>query len=1118
MAKTSKKALGAAMAGVMAVGAVAGAAGAVQEVRAGVAEDVKLIHAKIEHFRTSLKKNYLGLKNVAQWQAYEKELKVLIGKLPAGSTQDKYKARLDVCVSLLNAAAKVNHVEKSLTTNFNGIKNAEVWSVYLKDGNDLLGKVDKEFEGRKAELVERLAKAKTTVDGIIKKHEDALAEATKLYDAAVKSNTLTDAQKALDAAKKLGTHTSSAELVAKCEALIAKLNEKLSVVSATAVNQQMIQVKFNKKVDESSALNEVNYTLDGVKLSALSGSTNYISLDSTGTVATIYYNTGLSQDQKVTLGVTGVVEDKTFSRMTDYSTALTIKDTANPTIVGAEVINGNKEVVVTLSEGVVSAGTISDYTLNGSALTTFGVSSVAFVQDAYTSDGAQNLKNKVKITFNSSLAAGNYALALKDGRIADPAGFYANGQSAKFTVTSDASALAVISTTATAGQNGTVEIKFNKSLGTILSGYKLNEGSSVTPVLKANTKDTVVLTGAVLEGANIVRIPGAQKDAYGNKIGENDLVVSVNATRDTVKPTVSNVFALSDKKVRVKFSENVNVAPFVTAKANYTIKDAGGVVYSSTVNAGGYTISPAANGDNSMVDIDFTTALPGSNYTVDIKGVKDGAGNEMDAFTTSFVSPDKTAPTLATTPANKAVVNVVNRTVEVFFSEAMDVSTLTNKANYLYSETNSSDYNALPISATLEAGSNGKSVKITYPGTINVANIDDIKVLNVKDAAGNLINGGSEATGVPAASLGVAPNIVEGSSKVVADSEKVTLTFETNQQLVTIDKADFANFLTGGSVSATAPDNATITGKVVTLTYLSTNANYAAIKNAGSSVSINGSFTASAGTDTTNAYGDILTTTGLSAVGLKVKDQIAPELVSTTPIQVATGNITLTFNEAISGENLGELKDDVVVTVGGAYTTIDTASVAGNTITLTTVDALPGNTVTLSLVSGKISMKDAAGNVFVPTTANKNLWSVGLAQSVAATAGKVTATNAPTVATAVATGSLVVKVDGTAAANTFTLTLDGTLVNTFANEAALVTALGNATNSTSAKLSTVADVTVVGGKIVITSKTTGTSSTVAVTTSGTNAVAVATLTGFAGTETNTGSAQVPAANGGNFVQ
>ncbi|MEG2973926.1 MAG: hypothetical protein RR898_10735, partial [Clostridium sp.] len=214
MAKTSKKALGAAMAGVMAIGAVAGTVGAVQEVRAGVAEDVQLIHAKIEHFRKSLKTNYLGLKNVGQWQAYQKETQTLINKLPNGSSKDKYQARLDVCVSLLNAAAKVNHVEKSLDTNFHGIKNAEVWNTYLADGQDLLGKVDREFTAQKETLTERLAGAKSTVDGIIEKHNADLAAATKLYDEAVASKDLAKAEAALAAAKKLGTHSTSAALVA----------------------------------------------------------------------------------------------------------------------------------------------------------------------------------------------------------------------------------------------------------------------------------------------------------------------------------------------------------------------------------------------------------------------------------------------------------------------------------------------------------------------------------------------------------------------------------------------------------------------------------------------------------------------------------------------------------------------------------------------------------------------------------------------------------------------------------------------------------------------------------------------------------------------------------------
>ena len=120
---------------------------------------------------------------------------------------------------------------------------------------------------------------------------------------------------------------------------------------------------------------------------------------------------------------------------------------------------------------------------------------------------------------------------------------------------------------------------------------------------------------------------------------------------------------------------------------------------------------------------------------------------------------------------------------------------------------------------------------------------------------------------------------------------------------------------------------------------------------------------------------------------------------------------------------------------------------------------------------------------------------------VPATAGKVTATNAPSLDTAVTTGALVVKVNGNEAENTFTLSLDGKLANEYSDVNKLATAIAAAENNSSQALSTVADVTVSDGKIVITSKSTGTSSSVTVTVTGTNAD---TLTGFAGDETNTG--------------
>lgn len=892
------------------------------------------------------------------------------------------------------------------------------------------------------------------------------------------------------------------------------VNGQLTVSSVSAVNQKMIQVTFNKEVDKTSAIAAANYKIDGAALNV----SDYVVFGSDKKSVTIYLNSALNQDQKINVAVTGILDASTYAKMTDYNQDITVRDTANPTLLKAELKDGNKSLYLTFSEALDSAN-ITDpgsYTINGQALSTFGATAAAFDQAASTDTSAgvaKDTPNVVKITFANGIPTGSYTVAIKENKLKDPAAFFATNQSTQFTSVADTTSLSVVSTTATTGTPGTIEVKFNKDLGTLIAGYTVNGGTSRTPSLKTGTKDTIVLSqDTVAEGANVVVIPAAQKDAYGNKIGDTDLRISVTGAKDTIKPTVQSVYAITDKKVRIKFNKNVNVAPFVSAKANYTIKDStGAVVYSSTVDSSNYTITPNADGDNTLVDVTFANALPGSNYTIEIKGVKDGAGNEMEAWSTTFVSPDKTAPTLLT-PGSKAVANATDNTVEIFFSEAMDSSTITNKANYLYKTTG--DFGSLPTSATLEAGTANKSVKITFPSTVGVGSITDINVLSVKDVAGNLISGGVQATGAPRSTLGVNPKVVEGSAKVVADSDKVTVTFDTDKQITAIAAANFASCLTGGSIGSDAPDTATVSGKTITLTYLSTNANYAKIKAAGKSVSLAASFTAA---NTKDAYGDALTTTGVTADGLKVTDGIAPELVASNPIKVATANtITLDFNEAISNENLGELKDDVVVTTAGAYTTIDSAAVSGSgsTVTLTTHDALSG-TVTLTLASDKISMKDVAGNVFVPTTANKNQWKIDLTGTPASAAVKTaddvlgasvgfdTATKitlGTTDVTLTNVKSLGATYDAATNIDTVVAKLQADIDAVTALNGKYVVSKGTAANA---------------GKLVITSVATGTSANVDLT--GSDVATGATLLGFTTLTSVPGGAATPL-TAGNFAQ
>ncbi|MEG0332577.1 MAG: hypothetical protein RR637_09310 [Clostridium sp.] len=754
MAKTSKKALGAAMAGVMAVGAVAGAAGAVQEVRAGVAEDVKLIHAKIEHFRTSLKKNYLGLKNVGQWQAYEKEIKALIAKLPAGSSQDKYQARLDVCVSLLNAAAKVNHVEKSLDTNYNGIKNAETWSVYLKDGNDLLGKVDKEFEGRKAELVERLAKAKTTVDGIIKTHETDLAAAEALFVAAEKSMVLADAEKALAAAKKLGTHTTSAALVAKCEALVAKIGQEFAVTSVQALNASEIKVTFNKEVNKDSATLASNYDVY-VGNSTAETATKYrvqLQEDKTSVILQFVNNSndpikGIENGQSYKVDVATKVLDSQYKPVKEYKgTTALFSDKTAPKLVKSELAGST--LTLTFDEAVSGVGSLK---VDG-----ITVSGASYVRDAgvyevsYTITDTAMLKDgehKIAV-YSATDFSGNSEVLINGSYVATQNNVKPSVKSVE------------------AKSTNTFRVTFDSPVSTLTtSNFEVKKGN-YTLVGTPSKYDTVGKVWDVTVSSNDLNNPVYAKDENSvslsvvvkdvkgtNNIFGDKYATSVVLTKDTTKPVVQseaiNSIDTVGNKLIVIFNEDLKSVSM--DKINIS-KDG---VRVTTTNA-----SAALNGtDKKKVEISLAIGehtIGDGVYTVSFAAdaVKDIADNGNAALTTkvnsSVVSGTELTNVGADVSQNVAKNNVITVTYTGASSKGMTDSAI-NLANYKLDGVplNSPLFAGIDIAFT--AGSDKKIVEIVLPKGQVVSNNYTAALeisKDVKDSEGKYVSNGNKGTKV----------------------------------------------------------------------------------------------------------------------------------------------------------------------------------------------------------------------------------------------------------------------------------------------------------------------------------------------------------------------------------
>ncbi|KMT23022.1 hypothetical protein [Clostridium cylindrosporum] len=78
--------------------------------------------AKINHLTKSLKTNYLGIKNQAMWQTYIGEARELIKKIPNSEKAQKDALAVEVNKdeALVNGLARVNQVEKSTTPKDKG--------------------------------------------------------------------------------------------------------------------------------------------------------------------------------------------------------------------------------------------------------------------------------------------------------------------------------------------------------------------------------------------------------------------------------------------------------------------------------------------------------------------------------------------------------------------------------------------------------------------------------------------------------------------------------------------------------------------------------------------------------------------------------------------------------------------------------------------------------------------------------------------------------------------------------------------------------------------------------------------------------------------------------------
>ncbi|MGV3262988.1 Ig-like domain-containing protein [Cytobacillus pseudoceanisediminis] len=736
-----------------------------------------------------------------------------------------------------------------------------------------------------------------------------------------------------------------AALLAKVAAAKEKYEELSvpAVKSVSANNLKTIEVTFNKNLDGIEAATSAdNFSLvdnKGNKIEVASVSVK-------GEKAWVTLTNKATNQQTATLTVNKAVFGSEVK-----SNEFTFFDATVPVAQELKLIAPNKFKII-FSEPVETAGPVE--IANG----VYGVSKV-------TADGT----NEVLVELSaSSLAEGTYAI--KTSGFKDFAGYTALNKEFSLTYVKDTSKPTASIKSATQSQ---VVVEFSKPVqikggGDLTADYFYHTFSSYKPtkVEVSADKSTYTLTfgnNPFPEGTStlVVNADANSKpivDGWGNEMA-GDVELSVSVSADKTAPVVSKTEVVTEKQLKLYFSEDVNKGDAEKA-ANYVFKDADGKV----VNPTGIKYSADAKKGLYVATVDFGSDLKGA-YTVEVKDIKDLAlvNNKIQTVTLSFNVADLTGPDLSKVTATG--VEGTTGTADfiyVTFPEKMSTTgsySILNKDNYLVGGAK------LSADDKVELFGDTNKVKITLADKakqVVESGSYVVTVGRVADASGNASTALSQQVVV---SKNTAPKVT-----AVKTVDEKTITITVDQPLKTL-VADGVEVTKGGVKGTLAAISSTVKDGVTTITG-TLKAEQQLTNSADTTIEV-----AIIGGKLESETGSFVEATTVKADA--VKDGFAPSLKTVdgkaVVAQTAKGTVSLTFTETLKLHSLAA--SDLIVVDKEGKTLVPGVDFTVSSSTSNLSVELAGNyanyTGDLNIVSkDKVTyITDTADNAVKPFTSVK---------------------------------------------------------------------------------------------------------------------------------------------------
>jgi hypothetical protein len=585
-------------------------------------------------------------------------------------------------------------------------------------------------------------------------------------------------------------------------------------VVLSAINGAQLEVKFSTAVDESSVIDSADGTLkdgvftidelttDGVAANAVDDADNLkATLSEDGKTLTINADTYFDGRYELHIKADSVAtEDGT--KLSAYSTVVTVKDTVKPTVVNVTYPN-NKTARVNFSEPLSYEGTVTAVYADGTSAT---VSASLNPGDKYID------LDLTSVTANKDVTVTIVGAKDKKGNLTSP-------NPVTVTVkkdTTDTTAPTVQSITPVSST--AFDIKLSEAVKLATTADVTTPGKILVGATDVTSKATVDTTDpTVIHVTGITAVSGLQTitveadalvDMSGNPNAQTSKVVNFSA--DTTAPTVTSTSVQTINNVKYLV---VNFNEYVTPQAGkllvFEYVNENGEKDSTTITTatsgggqGEATLYNPVNGKSKSIKININN-LASEEYTVDlVEGlVKDLFGNDSEL-------KSDVAVTIASAPKQEVLLDadgssgndddngvevVDNNTLRVHFKYPLDITSATTASNYTVEGATVSKAEIYKNNST-----DGYIVELTLAdNTVEIDGEYEVTVRNVKAKDGLAME--TAYTSTETLVENVVPTIVKAE---LTDLDTITLTFSEPVTNAAADTDDFELLIGGVKVAA----------------------------------------------------------------------------------------------------------------------------------------------------------------------------------------------------------------------------------------------------------------------------------------------------------------------------